>query len=198
MFIEKSLLIWQTHQTRENILQSLFSNWYNLHLQTDPFLSPTTAIIQQETLFIHQSCFIFINNVIHVPTAAVTCYKPPVVAPRPHGDVFSRGAAEETQRAEYSLITVTLDSDEPEPDERSPVVRLLLCRPDQERNVAVVAFLLPHLKRWSFEDVSVHHCHRADEAPFNGEICYIVRCPGGVLLPRDVLGRKKEFVQFDF
>lgn len=108
-------------------------------------------------------------HILNVPTAAVTCYEPLVVPPGPGGDVFSWGAAEETQRTQYSLITADRD-DEPEPGEFSPEVALLVRRPDDKRDVAVLSFLLPHLKRRSFEDVSVHHCDGADEAPFEWEV----------------------------
>ncbi len=126
-----------------------------------------------------------------VPTAADTCNKPPVVPPRPHGDVCSCRAAEETQSwSENSLLTVTADGDEAEAGELSPEVAFLSCRPDHKRDVTVVSFLLPHLERRSFEDVSVHHSHRANEAPSGGEFYQIISCPGWVLLPRDGLERE--------
>lgn len=92
-------------------------------------------------------------------------------------------------------MTVTADGDGPELGERSPEVDLLSGRPDDKRNVAMVSFLLPHLERWSFQDVSIHHRDRADEAASDGEVCQVVCCPGRVLLPRDGLGRKQERVQ---
>lgn len=72
----------------------------------------------------------------------------------------------------------------------SPEVRLLLCRPDDKGNIVEDSFFLPHLKGRSFEDVTVHHCERAGEAPSGGQVGHIIRCPGGVLLPRDGLGRE--------
>lgn len=69
----------------------------------------------------------------------------------------------------------------------SPEVHLLLRGPDDKRDVAVLPLLRPHLKGRSFQDVSVHHRHRADEAPFDGEVKQVVGSPGRVLLPRDGL-----------
>lgn len=96
------------------------------------------------------------------------------------------GCRGNTDWAVWSQLTA--DSDEPEPGERSPEVRLLPRRPHEERDVIVGSFLLPRLKRRSFQDVSVHHCDRADEAPPSGQISHLVGRPGRILLPRDRLG----------
>lgn len=116
----------------------------------------------------------------------LTCDEPLVVPPGPRRDVFSGGAAEGTQRTGVSGISAD-NVDQPEPGELSPEVHLLLRGPDDKRDVAVLPLLRPHLKGRSFQDVSVYHRHRADEAPFDGEVKQVVGSPGRVLLPRDGL-----------
>lgn len=71
----------------------------------------------------------------------------------------------------------------------SPEVDLLLRCPDDKGDVAVASSLLPHFEGRSLQHVTVHHGHRAGEAPPGGEIHPVLWGPGRVVLPRDgVLG----------
>lgn len=121
-------------------------------------------------------------------TTGLTCHEPPVVPPRPHGDVSCRGAAGKRhnealcwwqRRTPVDLI--------------SPEVDLLLCRPDHKRDVAILSFLLPDVERWGFQHVSIHQRDGPDKASSEGEVCQVARGPGRVLLPGDGLSQKAGF-----
>ena len=74
-------------------------------------------------------------------------------------------------------------------DATSPEVGLLLRRPDNKRDVAVLPLLLPDVKGRSFQHVSVHRHHGSDKVSSERQVSQVGSGPGRVLVPGDGLAK---------
>lgn len=69
----------------------------------------------------------------------------------------------------------------------SLVVDLLLRGPHNQWYVAVIHPLLPHLKGWGFQHITVHYRNWAHEAARSREVKEVKSTPGWVFFPRNGL-----------